>query len=127
MASERRKTPRTWPKEDILAVFAPTPTLARVKDISRTGLGLEYLSGPSQERDWKQISLFVTGGKLYIPGLPFRLIHHEESVGEEPALGHLSRWICGLEFGEMTRLQAFQLDSVLALHTLGQPEPPPRR
>jgi hypothetical protein len=110
---DRRRHPRWRPPEEMLAIFAPTPTLAKVRDISLGGLRVEYLTGQSQDKDWSEVNLFLTKSKAYLPSIPFRLIYDQRQPGDRQALHFLSRWECGLEFTGLSSLLAAQLESIL--------------
>jgi hypothetical protein len=116
MDQERRRHPRGRPPEEMIAIFAPTPTLARVKDVSLGGLCLEYLTGPRQEKEWSQVNLFLTRSKAYLPAIPFRLIYDRRKDAERQTLELLNRWICGLEFTDLSSLQTSQLENILLRH-----------
>lgn len=120
MEPERRRHRRGNPREETLAIFAPTPTLAKVKDLSQGGLRLEYITGPRSDHDWSQVNLFLTESKMYLPGLPFRLIYDRRSGEETKPSQFLNRRECGLEFGSLSDLQADQLESIL--HSLMRAE-----
>jgi hypothetical protein len=116
MEDERRRYPRGRPREEMLAIFAPTPTLAQVKDLSLGGLCLEYITGPRLEKDWLQVNLFLTKSKAYLPALPFRLIYDRQDQDRRQSNRFLIRRVCGLEFTGLSSLQAAQLESILMRH-----------
>lgn len=112
MEQERRRFRRGRPREEMLAIFAPTPTLAKVMDVSRGGLCLEYITGPRLEKDWSQVNLFLTQSKAYLPALHFRLVY-DRQLDDRQSTQFLNRRICGLEFQDLSSLQAAQLESFL--------------
>ncbi len=119
MESERRRHPRSKPSEAMIAILAPTPTLAQVKDLSQGGLRLEYISGPRTNSDWAEVNLFMTKSKTYLSGLPLRLVYDRRAgEGTWPAQ-FLNRRECGLEFHSLSGQQADQLEIFLQSLGLG--------
>ncbi len=117
MGAERRQHERLIPRKDMVAIFAPTPTMAKVKDISRTGLGLEYLEGSTEGRHWEEVNLFLSDSKDYLSALPFQLVYDRQAQQEPLEQAHLHKRVCGVLFGPVSEYQAAQLDLILNQHT----------
>jgi c-di-GMP-binding flagellar brake protein YcgR len=96
-----------------VAVFAPTPTLARVRDISLGGLGLEYLEGRPADRDWNEVNLFFAGSRHYLPSLPLKVVYDRGKDEQGLLQTRLHKRFCGVEFGELAPHQATQLQSLI--------------
>lgn len=110
---ERRKFTRAMPIQETVAVFSPTPTLARVRDISMGGVGLEYLEGRPDDRAWSEINLFFSASRSYLPSLPLKLVYDRNKDGDDQARTSLHKRFCGVEFGDLDLRQTEQLESII--------------
>lgn len=110
---ERRKFTRAVPVHETVAVFAPTPTLARVRDISLGGLGLEYLEGRPADRTWSEVNLFFSASRAYMSSIPLKVVYDRTKEADPPLQNRLHKRFCGVEFADLPPQQAKELENLL--------------
>jgi hypothetical protein len=121
MQIERRKLKRFVVKEQTFVAFRPEFTkIGRIRDISRSGLGCEYLvykdSGAdvNEEPLSSEIDLIVTGNTFYASRIPCTVVYDIEMVKNEATFaGMTENRRCGLELGELTEEQKKQIEVLI--------------
>lgn len=122
---ERRKFERLVPQELTFAVFRPEfKKLGPIKDISRNGLGVEYIY-PAYEEVFMnenapvlEIDIFDKNNLFYASKIPCQLVY---DMQVDRAVFHydiVSKY-CGLKFGELTNEQDEKINHFLENFTIG--------
>jgi len=121
MNTERRKTVRFLPRTEAYVALRPDFTkLGRLMNISRGGLAFRYLAHQRQEQAPTHLDLFTSNDGFHLSRLPCKVIYDVRLSEKHRFSTSLERRHCGLEFGEVTELQAIQLELYLKNHVAGE-------
>ena len=122
---ERREFERLVPQEITFAVFRPDfKKVGPVKDISRSGLGVEYIY-PAHEEVFMnenapavEIDIFDKNNLFYASKIPCQLIYDMQIDKTTFHNGIVSKY-CGLKFEQLTKEQEEQINHFLENFTIG--------
>jgi c-di-GMP-binding flagellar brake protein YcgR len=121
MGPERRKTVRFLPQTETYVVLRPDFTkLGRLINISKGGLAFHYIAHQTEGQAPTHLDLFAGNDAFYLSRIPCRVIYDIRYPENEKSLKLVEHMRCGLEFGEMTEVQATQLESYLKNHVAGE-------
>ena len=126
MQVERRKSRRFMVKEQAFVAFRPEFTkIGRIRDLSRSGLGCEYLvyknSGAevNEEPLSSEIDLIVTDNTFYASRIPCTVVYDTEIVKNKASFADITEnRHCGLEFGELSEEQNKQLEVFISNYSV---------
>ena len=114
MSSERRKHPRFLPQKQTLVVMRPQfIKLGKLIDISRGGLAFHYIDSKGQEEVSNQLDMFTKDNSFFLSSIPCKIIY---DVKKDRGFCLETRQ-CGVQFGELTKRQADQLELYLTRTT----------
>jgi hypothetical protein len=119
--TEKRRFERYMAQDLAFAVFRPRFTkLGKIKDISRGGLAFEYVTSEGRMEDSREIDIFISGARFHLTRVPAKAIYDTEIVNHGFTFApFVEMRRCGVQFGELTEVQASQLDDFLKIHTTG--------
>ena len=116
--TERRKEKRYQVKKGAFAAVRPLyEKIGRVTNISQGGLAFRYMDTGRQEKGTRELDIFVISNAFRLDRIPVRIIS-DLDVPEKPSPGSLPLRLCRVEFGELNRDQAVQLDYFIRDYTL---------
>ncbi len=120
MTIERRKYVRFLAKDNSFAALRNGfNKVGKIDDISINGLGFSFLSETTQVDSadhHTQVEIFSSDNGLHLSNVPCRIAYETpDSTPDEDLLVQRSR--CGLQFGELTRIQLEQLELFLKNYT----------
>jgi hypothetical protein len=123
MNTERRRNARLNPKElTFVAVRPEFSQSGELLDISRGGLCFQYLRKLNPGGDMKtplKIDIFIINNGYYLPKVPCTLVYDvEDKNGPTLFPMRLEFRRCGLRFGELSEVQAHQVELYLRKHTV---------
>ena len=112
---------RFLPQDETYVVLRPDFTkLGRLINISKGGLAFRYIAHQRQEQAPTHLDLFVFNDAFYLPRIPCRVIYDIRLSEKQRSSASLERRRCGLELGEVTEVQASQLELYLKKHVAGE-------
>lgn len=122
---ERRKCERLVPQEITFAVFRPDfKKVGPVKDISRSGLGVQYIY-PAHEEVFMdenapavEIDIFDKNNLFYAPKISCQLVYDMQTDRTAFHNGIVGKY-CGLKFGKLTKEQEEKINHFLENFTIG--------
>ncbi len=104
---ERRKYRRFQVSDNIFAVLKPEmKKLGLIKDISKGGLSLEYISSSDFGEHFTELDIFFYPHHFYITKIPCIIVHdkiHKDNEKQE-FRGFRVR-LCGLKFSNLLSIQ----------------------
>jgi len=112
---ERRKYRRIEVRNSILAVLKPgMKKLGLIKDISKGGLSLKYISASPFSERISEVDIFYYPHQFYITKIPCTAVHDRilEDLTEQGFNGIQIR-LCGLRFGKLLPVQEKKLNHLL--------------
>jgi len=109
---ERREYRRVEVGENILAVLKPSmKKLGLIKDISKGGLSLKYISNIPFCENIDELDLFSYPKHFYISKIPCMAVH--DRIDRFLQYDELQIRLCGLKFGRLLPLQKKKLNHLL--------------
>jgi len=125
-SDEQRKHKRFVPEGLTFVVFMPDfqKKIGSIRDISRDGLGCNYLcpvdeESPVAERR-QMVDILLFGHSFYLSKIPCTPAHDEkENSGYESFMQNVVNRRCGLKFDQLTEEQEKQINFFLENHTVG--------
>ena len=121
MNTERRKTVRFLPRTEAYVALRPDFTkLGRLMNISRGGLAFRYIATKGHSQGSTHLDLFTSNDGFHLSRIPCRVIYDIRLSEKHRFSTSLERRRCGLEFGEITQVQATQLELYLKNHVAGE-------
>jgi hypothetical protein len=121
MNTERRKTVRFLPRNETYVALRPEFTkLGRLIDISKGGLAFRYLAHQQQGQAPTHLDLFTGDNGFHLSRLPCKVIYDIRFPENEKSSRLFEHRRCGLKFGEMTEVQATQLELYLTNRVAGE-------
>ncbi len=123
MKSERRKNTRFSVVDDAYAALVPNFTeVGRIKDISISGLSIEYLSDSDSGSEISSVDIFLRSGEFHLYHLPCKIVYSINLEAPEDDL--LSNQMpirkrCGVKFIRLSENHDKQLRDFLKDHTVG--------
>jgi c-di-GMP-binding flagellar brake protein YcgR len=121
MNTERRKTVRFLPQDEAFVALRPEFTqLGRLINISKGGLAFQYIASKGESHGSTHLDLFTGNNSFYLSRLPCKVIYDSRLFEDNTSSTSLERRRCGVEFGEITEVQAAQLQSYLKNHVAGE-------
>ena len=121
---ERRASPRYPGTEDLYGYFrSEAPVLGTVHDVSRTGLGLQYIlfddkEPPQDTGEPLELKIFILGNTFTISGLKCRLAYDRPVSKPDASFDRLTRSRqCGIQFLDLTTEQEGVLEELIQKHT----------
>ncbi|UCG63842.1 MAG: PilZ domain-containing protein [Deltaproteobacteria bacterium] len=121
MNTERRKTVRFLPRTEAYVALRPDFTkLGRLINISRGGLAFRYLAHQRQEQAPTHLDLFTSNDGFHLSRLACRVIYDIRFPENEKSSKLFEHRRCGMKFGEVTEVQATQLEFYLKNHVAGE-------
>ncbi len=116
--TERRKKRRYQVKKGAFAAVRPLyEKIGRIINISQGGLAFRYMDIGNQEKGTRELDIFVISDAFRLDRIPAKIIS-DSDVPEKPSPGSLPLRHCRVEFGELNRDQAVQLDYSIRNYTL---------
>ena len=116
---DRRQYKRFRVQDGAFVIIRPSDTgVGRLKDISMGGLRFEYMSWHATPIEAANLDIGVTGTTFGLYNVPCQTIWEETIYKEPEASLYWKR--CGVEFGELTQAQIFQLEHFIQNYTEGE-------
>jgi c-di-GMP-binding flagellar brake protein YcgR len=119
--TEQRRNRRFRGMDGALAAFSVQETrsftsLGEIIDISESGLSLRYVaSGSGESRTPPHLDIFgYRGPHIHIVGIPCKVVYESELETLDEST---STRRCGIQFGELTPIQKFQLEHFIQSYT----------
>ena len=120
MTTEQRKESRLIPQDHTTVVLRPHfSKLGNLIDINKGGLSFQYIAGEGKAEVSTHLDLFTNNSEFYLSSLPCEVAYDIDLPKDNTILASLEYRRCGLEFGELTKEQAAQLELYLKKHTAG--------
>ncbi len=121
METERRKFTRFVVPENVYAALGPSfSKVGRIKNISISGLVIEYLTDDDSVAGNSRVDIFIRGEKFYLSKLPCKIVY---DVPIEPSassqVSGLIRKRCGVQFNRLTSRLRKRLEGFLKVGTIG--------
>ncbi len=121
METERRKFTRFVVPENVYAALGPSfSKVGRIKNISISGLVIEYLTDDDSVPGNSRVDIFIRGEKFYLSKLPCKIVY---DVPIEPSassqVSGLIRKRCGVQFNRLTSRLRKRLEGFLKVGTIG--------
>ena len=122
MTIERRKYVRFLAKDNSFAALRNGfKKVGKIDDISINGLGFSFLSENTQVDSTdhhSQVDIFISENGFHLSNVPCRIVYETpDSTPDEDFPVQKSG--CGLQFGELTRIQLEQLELFIENYTTG--------
>jgi len=113
------------PKDSFIAIGSDEPILGQIIDISMGGIAFRYMDS-KKPTDESHLHIFLTEGDMSLGQVPIKAVSDHEipntvlykTVDEIPPSYRTMRR-CGVQFGDLTRHQASQLQHYIQNHTTG--------
>ena len=115
MTVERRKFERHEVPDSGYFVFDhDTSEMAKIKNVSLSGLKFEYVSLTNDINGWRQVDIFGNrGSRVHIFGIPCRRIYCFDELAENKTYSGLRCRISGLNFIHLSGDQQAKLKSLI--------------
>lgn len=132
MPGERREDRRFVARGDSFAMLQPrSKVLGQIIDVGPTGLALRYIPhdvSPEQENGTCQLMILLADHSFYFDALPCRIVSDCAIPGNDFGCSPLPMRRLSIEFMELSKEQAAQLEYFIRNHT-GHPDegPAPKR
>jgi len=113
------------PQNSAFVVFRPEfRKLGSINDISRGGLGFNYLSpadnGVPVAETSHIIDIITSHNSFHLTNIPCTLVHDAEADSDQfTFMPDLANRFCGLKFDQLTEEQEKQINLFLEKHTAG--------
>jgi hypothetical protein len=112
---ERRKHKRFQAPKGLFAGFRPGYTkMGSVVDMSSNGLAFRYVDGEDHPSG-TYMDIFMIGDVFHLGEVSVKVISDIEVVGGKSSIRR-----CGVQFGELTDIQMFQLQKFIQDRTTGE-------
>ena len=116
---ERRKHKRFKVSKDAFVAHRPDYLkIGQVKDISMGGLAFTYIADEKPPNESFELDMFLASQDFYMQKVPFRTISDFEGQGITFSSIKIRR--SGVQFGELTQSQVFDLEYFIENHTEGE-------
>jgi c-di-GMP-binding flagellar brake protein YcgR len=118
---ERRQHRRFQADNSAFAIFRPGfNKWGKIKDISESGLAVEYVTAETYEEAPSSIDIFTSQDHFYLPKVPCRIVY-DTTLFELQAVtqGASQKRRCGLQFKELNEHQRSEIQFFLSRHTRG--------
>ena len=123
MTIERRKYVRFSAKDNSFAALRNGfKKVGKIDDISINGLGFSYLSEIAEVDSTdhhSQVDIFISENGFHLSNVPCRIVYETPDTTTPDEGFPVQRSRCGLQFGELTRIQLEQLELFLKNYTTG--------
>ena len=117
---ERRKHRRFKTHDSAFAALSLQLALVgRIMDISSGGLGFRYVASKARSMESSKLSILLTDGSFYFDKVPFKTIW-DSPIPHEFSFGTITLRQCGLQFGQLTHSQKFDLEYFIRNYTAGE-------
>ena len=118
---ERRKQKRLNAVNGVFAaVRQKSNQLGQIKDISFAGLAFTYLANEGAINGARSLDIFVTKHRLYIKGIPFKLVR-DDRVEKESPFSTVPVRQQAVQFGKLSSEQRRKLGRLMQHHTVREP------
>ena len=121
--AERRKHKRFKVQAGAFAVLRPqwpySTKLGQVIDMSMGGLAFRYIDTEGETSGPCELDIFTADSNFYLHEIPFKNISDFE-MDNVPSLASIRMRRCGLQFGELTQSQIFDLEYFIQNHATGE-------
>jgi hypothetical protein len=113
---DRRKYSRFRVQDGAYVILKPSDIgVGRLLDISIAGLTFDYVTGRPPGLDATQLDIFLVDPAIHIHDLPCHLVW-DLKIYEIPTT-YLHKRRCGVQFGQLTPEQTFQIEHLIKHHT----------
>ena len=110
MIVEQRRHHRYLAKDGLFVVFRPDfNMLGKIVDISKCGIGFEYINVDTPEFDKSLADIFKAGNNLYVSKIPCRVVYSKNLSNDKGSMDVLDTMRCGVEFMKITKEQMEEL------------------
>jgi len=117
--AERRKHKRFKVSKDAFVAHRPDYLkIGQVKDISMGGLAFTYMADEKPPDQSFELDMFLASQDFYMQKVPFRTISDFEGQGITFSSIKIRR--SGVQFGDLTPNQIFDLEYFIENHTTGE-------
>lgn len=86
-----------------------------IQNISRGGLAFRYISGEEQIKKSSEVDIFISGKGFYMQKIPSKRIS-DFNIIKKRLYSSLTIKQCGMQFGELTNSQIYQLENFIQNH-----------
>jgi hypothetical protein len=120
MASEKRNATRLSVDDGAFAAIGESyDVVGRIKDISTTGLSVEYLSNKDLESTETTIAVFSSGNGFYLPNLKGRVVYSCNLKSRRPTsyAMNLKSKRCGIQLLELSKNQRRLMDQFIKTYS----------
>ncbi len=93
--------------------------MGKIIDISEGGLAFRYINTEDKTSGPCELDIFLSDGNFYLNKVPFKNISDVE-MDNVPSLASIRMRRCGLQFGDLTPDQIFDLEYFIENHTVGE-------
>jgi hypothetical protein len=116
---EQRQYKRFRVRDDTVVIFRfPDAEMGRLIDISMGGLTFDWVTSEVLPIEVTKLDICRTGSLFILYNLPCQSIWELSIYEKHPTSLHRKR--CGVQFGELTPEQRFQLEHFIQNHTTGE-------
>lgn len=115
---ERRSHKRFQAEDGAYAAVRPQyDKIGQIIDVSRGGLAFRYLASGSHEDESFEMDIFLIGDGFHLDKVPFKTVLDQE-IPKRLCPGPQTMRRCGVQFGELTQMQALELEEFILKHTM---------
>jgi hypothetical protein len=93
--------------------------MGKIIDISEGGLAFRYINTEDKTSGPCELDIFLSDGNFYLNKVPFKNISDVE-MDNVPSLASIRTRRSGVQFGELTQSQIFDLEYFIQNHTVGE-------
>ena len=117
---ERRKHKRFELGDDAFVMFGPqslpSAMAGKIIDISWDGLAFLYVTSKKRENGSFELGITLPYQGFYVGKMPGKVISDVE-IADEDIEGHVMTRRCGVQFGELSQDQMFELEYLMRIFT----------
>ena len=117
MSIDKRRSARYEVPDDFLFIASRnTGKLAIVKNISKTGLAVEYSPFAGEKPDWTEVDIFTTNQiRFRLPEIPCKIIYDIDALSENSSFSGSKSRLAGLQYVGLSNEQQTQIGYMIDL------------
>ena len=109
---ERREHNRFKVRTGAFAAITSYNIVGPIQNISKGGLAFRYISEEDQIPEWSEVDLFIGGKGFHMKKIPSKTISGFNII-KKSLYSSLTIKQCGVQFGELTNSQIYQLENFI--------------